>query len=165
MSKNWFDQSSLWTLKLTISQEWTDGINRFFTCWYKFMQIKRWLKIFGEGLVKSGCGQSREGTPKLTIWGMNRWNNWFFACWSRFTKIRSWSNIFWVGMVKKKVWQVWSWDYKIGSISEINQRNELIFVCRYRFRKAKSWFNCFLVVMVKNGHDQLLHETLKSVAS
>ena len=66
---------------------------------------------------------------------------------------------------KKKVWQVWSWDYKIGSTSEINQRNELIFVCRYRFRKAKSWFNCFLVGMVKNGHDQLLHETLKSVAS
>ena len=24
------------TLKLTISEEWTDGINWFFECWYRF---------------------------------------------------------------------------------------------------------------------------------
>ena len=27
MVKNGYGQSSLWTLKLTVSQEWTDGIN------------------------------------------------------------------------------------------------------------------------------------------
>ena len=37
MVKNGYGQSSLWTLKLTVSQEWTDGINWFFACWYKFM--------------------------------------------------------------------------------------------------------------------------------
>ena len=33
----------LWTLKLTVSQEWTDGMKWFLACWYKFMQIKRWF--------------------------------------------------------------------------------------------------------------------------
>ena len=31
------------------------------------MQIKRQLKIFGVGLVKNGCGQSGDGTLKLTV--------------------------------------------------------------------------------------------------
>ena len=50
-----------------MSQEWTDGINWFLTFWYKFMQIKRWLKIFGVGVVKNGCNQSDDGTLKLTV--------------------------------------------------------------------------------------------------
>ena len=46
MVKNGWGQSGLCTLKLTISQEWTDGINWFFTCRYKLMKIERRLKIF-----------------------------------------------------------------------------------------------------------------------
>ena len=38
MIKNRCDQSGLWNSKLTVSQEWTDGINWFFACWYKFMK-------------------------------------------------------------------------------------------------------------------------------
>ena len=39
MVKIWFGQSGLWTLKLTVSQKWTDVINWFFACWYKFTQM------------------------------------------------------------------------------------------------------------------------------
>ena len=31
------------------------------------MQIKMWLKIFAVGMVENGCGQSGDGTVKLTI--------------------------------------------------------------------------------------------------
>ena len=47
-------KSGLRTLKFIRSQEWMDGING--ECWYKFMQIKRWLKILGVGMVKNGHG-------------------------------------------------------------------------------------------------------------
>ena len=36
------DQPGPWTLKLTVSPEWTDGITWFFAWWHKFIQIKRW---------------------------------------------------------------------------------------------------------------------------
>ena len=49
MVKNGCGQSGHWTLKLTVSEEWT-GINWFFACWYKSMQIliENWLD-FSEG--------------------------------------------------------------------------------------------------------------------
>ena len=56
-----------WGMELTVSEEWADGINWFFACWYKFMQIKRCLKIFGVGMVKNRCGQSGDGTLKWTV--------------------------------------------------------------------------------------------------
>ena len=34
----------------------------FFSCWYKFTQIKGLLKIFGVGMVKNGCGQLGDET-------------------------------------------------------------------------------------------------------
>ena len=48
MVKNGCGQSGHWTLKLTVSEEWT-GINWFFACWYKSMQIliENWLNFFG----------------------------------------------------------------------------------------------------------------------
>ena len=67
MVKNECGQSCLWTLKLTASQERTDGTSWFFTCLYNFTQIKRWLKIFGVSMVKNGCDQSGDGTLKLTV--------------------------------------------------------------------------------------------------
>ena len=60
-------QSGLWTLKLIECEEWTDGIYRFFACWYKFIQIKSYLKIFVVGMVNNGCGQSGDGALKLTV--------------------------------------------------------------------------------------------------
>ena len=91
--KNGYGQSGLWTLKLTISQGWTD--------WYKFMQVKKWLKILGVGMVKNGYGQSCDVTLKLIVSG--EWTdriNWVFACWYTFSKTKSWSKKYWVGIVK-----------------------------------------------------------------
>ena len=53
----------IWSLDSKI--ELTSGINLFFACWYNFMQIK--VKVLGVGMVKNGCGQSFDGTIKLTV--------------------------------------------------------------------------------------------------
>ena len=66
MIKNGCGQSGLWALKLTVSKEWTDGINRFFAYWYKFMQVKRCLKFLGCTCSKIGVA-SLMTTLKLTI--------------------------------------------------------------------------------------------------
>ena len=66
-------------------------------------KLKSGWKFFGVSMVKNGCGQSDDGTLKLTISG--EWTdgiNWFFACWYVTTKIKSWSNIFWVGVLKNE---------------------------------------------------------------
>ena len=63
MVKNACSQSCDGTLKLTVSEEWTDGINLFFACWY--MMIKADQKFFGWAFVKNRCGQSDQGTPKF----------------------------------------------------------------------------------------------------
>ena len=144
-------KSSLWTLKVYCISR----INWFLACWHKFMQIKSRLKILGVGLIKNGCGQSCDGTLKLTLseeW--TNWVNWFFACW-----YKSWSKIYWVGMVKNVCGQ--SGHSKIDCISKLNRWNNLIFACWYKFRKAESWFSHFLVGLVKNGSGFLVHEILK----
>ena len=92
-------KSGLWTIKFNVSLR----INWFFGCRYKFMQIKRMLKILEVVLVKNGSGQSCDKTLKLILseeWA-NR-TNLFFACWCRFITIKSWSKIYWVGMVKNE---------------------------------------------------------------
>ena len=53
----------MWSLDSKI--ELTNEINLFFACWYNFMQIK--MKVLGVGMVKNGCGQSCDGTLKLTL--------------------------------------------------------------------------------------------------
>ena len=80
--QKWVCQSGDRTLKLTVSEGWTDGINWFFGWWYRFIKIKVWSKIFWVGIVKNGCSQSVHGTPKLTV--SQKWAdviNWVFACW------------------------------------------------------------------------------------
>ena len=64
MVENGCCQSGLRTLKLTKSEERTDGINWFFAYWYKILQIKRWLKVFGVGMVKYRFGQCGDETLK-----------------------------------------------------------------------------------------------------
>ena len=61
--------------------------------WYKFLQIKRHLKILGVGMAKKGFGQCCDRNLKLTLceeWidGMN------FACWCRFTNNKNKSKFF-----------------------------------------------------------------------
>ena len=52
MVKNGCDQSGLKDLKLTVSQEWIDGMNWFFACWCKFMKVIS--MIFGWAWSKIG---------------------------------------------------------------------------------------------------------------
>ena len=109
---------------LTVSQEWTDGINCFFfPCWYKFTQIKRWLKIFGGEHVQKWLWPNWWQDSKLTVSG--EWTdgiNWFFACWYKFTKIKAWSKKFWVGMVENGcaslVMGLWNWLYLKNELME-----------------------------------------------
>ena len=56
MIKNRCGQSGHRTLslKLTLSQIWTDRINWFFACWYKFREAKSWFNDSLVGLVKNG---------------------------------------------------------------------------------------------------------------
>ena len=79
--KNGCGQSCDENLKLTLSEEWTSGINKFFACWCRFIKIKSWLKVYWVGMVKNGCGQSGHGTLKLTV--SQNWTDeiiGFFAC-------------------------------------------------------------------------------------
>ena len=78
------DQKLVWPIcsldsqEFTVSQELTDGIN-WSSAWYKLMQVERWLKSLGVGMVKIGYGLSCNGTLKLTV--SEEWIdgiNWFF---------------------------------------------------------------------------------------
>ena len=74
-------QSCDGTLKLTLSEEWTNGINWFFAYWCRFTTVKSWSKIHWVGMVKNGCDQSGIGILKLTV--SQNWTDeitWFLAC-------------------------------------------------------------------------------------
>ena len=70
--KSGYGQSGVWTIKITISREWNNGINWFYACWCKFVVIKRWLEMLGVGMVKNECGQSGQGT--IDCISKNTWN-------------------------------------------------------------------------------------------
>ena len=147
------------------SQEWVNVINRFFACWYKFMQIERWLKILGVDMVKNGCGQSCNGALKLTVSEEEKDGiNWSIACWYRFTKIKSWSKIYWVAMVKDGCGQSGHWTLKLTVSQKWADGINWFCACWYKFKKTKNSFSDFWVGMVKNGSDLLVHETLKRSA-
>ena len=67
MVTNGCDQSVHRTLKLTVSQKWTDGINKFFACWYKFRKAKSWFNDFWMGMVKNGHGPLVHETLKSAV--------------------------------------------------------------------------------------------------
>ena len=48
-------QRSIWPIRPILTWQWTDGINWYFTRWYKFTQIKRWLKFFWRAWSKMGA--------------------------------------------------------------------------------------------------------------
>ena len=53
----------IWSLESKI--ELNNGINLFFAYWYNFVKIN--LNVSGVGMVRNGCGQSCDGTLKLTL--------------------------------------------------------------------------------------------------
>ena len=127
MVTNGYIQCGLWTLKLTVFQEWTGEINWFFVCWYKFMQIKRWWKILGVGVVKNGCSQSCDRTLKFNVseeWVDGR--NWFLHVDTDSQKLNADQKLL-VGHGRKWLLSVWSQDSKIDCISMLNRCKKLIF--------------------------------------
>ena len=52
--KNGCGESGYRTLKLTVSQECTDRVTKFFKCWYKFRKAKSCFNDFWVGMVKNG---------------------------------------------------------------------------------------------------------------
>ena len=67
IGENALGQSDYRIFKSTISLEQNDGKVRFFACWYRFMEIRSWLKNIGVGVVKNGCGHSGLRTLKLAV--------------------------------------------------------------------------------------------------
>ena len=87
MVKNWYGQSGPWTLKLTVSQEWIDGMNWVFAWWCKFMKAKSYFTDYWVTMVKNGHGHLVHETLNSAecLYEMG----WFFACWL-------WFNNFWL---------------------------------------------------------------------
>ena len=57
MEQNALGQSDCRIFQSILYLEQNDDIAwNFFACWYKFMEIKGWLKNIGVGGVKNGCG-------------------------------------------------------------------------------------------------------------
>ena len=103
-----------WDSKLTVFEEWTNGINWFYAWWYSFTKIKSLSKFFWLDMAKNGCGQSCHGKLELAI--PQSWSdgiNWFFVFWYMFRKEKSWFNVFLGGHGQKWPWPVSSWDPKI----------------------------------------------------
>ena len=115
-------------LELTVSKEWTNGINLFFTCWYRFTRIKSLSKMFWVGMVKNWCGQSGHKTLKLTL--SQKWPdriNWFFCMLVQIQKKEKLIQKLMGGPCQKWPWPFSSWDTKISGILRMNLWIELIF--------------------------------------
>ena len=74
-----------------------------FACWYKFKEIKGWLKNIGLDMVKNGCGNSDLRNLKLAVSqeaidGINL----MFVYWYKFRKPKSFFNNFLVAVVKNR---------------------------------------------------------------
>ena len=123
MVKNGCGQSRLWTPRLIVSQERTEGTNYFFFLLCMLVQFH--TNFSGDRTLKSTTSEE-----------LNDGINWFFACWYRITKIKSWSKIFWVGICQKWVWTIWSWNSKIDCISKVNRWNKVIFFMMVRIQES-----------------------------
>ena len=82
MGQNALGQSDCSIFKLTMSLEQNDEKAWFFANWYKFIEIKSWLKNIDVGMVKNEFGHSGVRTLKLALSqeGING-ISWFLVCW------------------------------------------------------------------------------------
>ena len=124
--QKWCGQSGYGTRKLTLSQEWTDGINWFFCRQVQIHENQKSIEVFWLGMVRNGCGQSGHWTLKLII--SEEWpdGNWFFFM----------LKIFLGGHGQKWVWPVWLRDSKIDCISRMNRWNKLIFCMQVQIQES-----------------------------
>ena len=92
MAKNGHDQSGCKALKLTVSQEWIDGMSWYFACWWKFRKAKSCFNDFWVGIVRNGHDHLVQETLKSAVY--KEWVyefSWFFACWL-------WGSNFWLDL-------------------------------------------------------------------
>ena len=161
-------QSAYGSLKLTVSEAWTD--RNCFLCWYRCMKLKSWSKVICVGMVKNGCGQSGHRALKLIL--SQKWDKvsvgmvnigcgqsaygslkltvseaWTdrncFLCWYRCMKLKSWSKVICVGMVKNGCGQSGHRALKLILSQKWIDGINLFLVSWYKFRKAKIWVNGF----------------------
>ena len=79
-----------------ISLEQNDEKAWFFACWYKFIEIKSWLKNTGVDVVINGCAHSGRRALKLAV-SHEEVNGitWFLVCWYKFRKAYKVALIIW----------------------------------------------------------------------
>ena len=70
--KNGYGQYGHETLKLTVSQKWTDGMKWVFVCCYKFRKTKSWFNYFWVDVVKNDHGL----LVHETLYLKNKFMNW-----------------------------------------------------------------------------------------
>ena len=144
MGQNVLGQSNY----MNISLEQIDEIAWFFACWYKFLEIKSWLKNFGIGVVKNGCDQSGPRTLKLAgSQGIGRMI-WCFAQWYKFRTVKSYSDNYWVDVVENECGLLSHGTLKFAVSHEWINQLGLFFACWYKFRKAKNYFINYWVGVV-----------------
>ena len=99
--KNGCGHSSLRTLKLPVSQKWSNGINWFLVCLQKFRKAKNYFNNFWMLVIKNGHGLVDLEFLKYAV--SQEWIyelGWFFARWYKFKKAKSYFNNYWVGILK-----------------------------------------------------------------
>ena len=80
-------QSDSKIFKSTISLEQNDEKVWFFACWYKFIEIKSWLKNTGMGVVINVCAHSDFRFLKLAVsQAVINGINWLLVFWYKFRK-------------------------------------------------------------------------------
>ena len=121
--RNGCGQSCDRILKLTVSEGWTDGVNWFFACQYRFTKIKSWSNIFGWAWSMWSQDSKIDCIWDNWIYGIN----WFFACWYKIRKAKCWWNEFFGGCGKKWSSYFSLWDPNICFIIRVNLWIELIF--------------------------------------
>ena len=90
MVKNGHGQSGHRTLRLTVSQEWINGMNWYFACWCKFRKAKSYFNDFWVGMVRNGHSNLVHETLKSAV--SKEWLyefSGFFSCWL-------WGSNFWL---------------------------------------------------------------------
>ena len=67
MGQNTLSQSNYRIFKSIISLEKNDEKAWVFTCWYRFMESRSWMKYIGVDVGKNGCGHNVLRTLKLAV--------------------------------------------------------------------------------------------------
>ena len=82
--KNGSGQFANGILKLTVSQEWTNGMNWFFACRCEFRKTTSYCNIFWMDVVENGRDQLVYGTLKSAVsWEGVYELSWFLVCWCK----------------------------------------------------------------------------------